>query len=149
MKIRMLGTGYGECKTKKAASKDYRKNGGVLIDDSILIDAPLDIFEVADELGISDILTGITDVFISHSHPAHFHPDAISRLAKTNKIRVYATRPILSMIESHENIIAEEINPLQRTTISSYEVVALPTNHTTDIENEQCLNFLFLGDKSL
>ena len=54
MRIRMLGTGYGECKLKKRTSKEYRGRGGVLIDDTLLIDAPADLLTVADELGISD-----------------------------------------------------------------------------------------------
>ena len=53
MKIRMLGTGYGECKIKKKSVMDYRRSGGVLIDDKILIDAPADIFAVAEDLGFS------------------------------------------------------------------------------------------------
>ena len=98
MKIRFLGTGYGECKTKKKTSKDDRKSGGVLIDDKLLIDAPLDIFEVADELGLSDLLSNVSDVLISHSHPAHFSPEALARLSERKKINVYATRPVLSAI---------------------------------------------------
>ena len=75
MKIRFLGTGYGECKIKKKTSKDYRKSGGVIIEDKLLIDIPLNIFEVADELGLTDLLSEITDVVISHSHPGHFSAD--------------------------------------------------------------------------
>ena len=43
MNIRILGTGYGECKIKNRISKDFRKSGGVIIDDRILIDAPADL----------------------------------------------------------------------------------------------------------
>ena len=38
MKIRILGTGYGECKIKKKSSRDFRRKGGVFIDD-VKIDA--------------------------------------------------------------------------------------------------------------
>ena len=97
MKIRMLGTGYGECKIKKKTLKDYRHLGGVLIDEKILIDAPADIFEVAEELGFSDMFDKVSDVVISHSHRGHFSVDAIMSLAKRG-IRVYGTGKLLDLI---------------------------------------------------
>ena len=100
----MLGTGYGECKVKKKTSKDYRKMGGVLIDDSLLIDAPADIFEVAEELGYSDLFDGVESVIISHSHKGHFSRDTIERLAEKKKIRVYASRFVLSSLSDLKNI---------------------------------------------
>jgi hypothetical protein len=149
MKIRLFGTGYGECKTKKKTSKDYRKNGGVLLDDTILIDAPLDIFEVADELGITDLLSKITDVFISHSHPAHFSPEALARLSEKKHINVYATRAVLSEITPSQKFSLFEITPFTKFELSGYEIIALPTNHKTENPSEECLNFLFKGEKTL
>ena len=109
MKIRFLGTGYGECKIKKKTSKDYRKSGGVLIGDNILLDAPIDIFDVTDELGISDLLQKVTDVIISHSHSAHFSSEAIAKLSERKHLNVYATRTVLSMIPPSENLSLFEI----------------------------------------
>ncbi len=149
MKIRMLGTGYGECKTKKKTSKDYRKSGGVLIDDTILIDVPADIFEVAEELGLSDLLGRITDVLITHSHPAHFSPEALTRLAKRKRINVYATRPLLSMIEATPKLSLFEISPFTKFNVGAYEVATLPSNHKTAVFEEICLNFLLFGEKNL
>ena len=149
MKIRFLGTGYGECKTKKKTSKDYRKSGGVLIDDKILIDAPLDIFEVADELGLSDILSKVSDVLISHSHPAHFSPDAVSRLSERKRLNVYATRPVLSAITPSQNLALFEITQFTKFQLSEYEILTLPTNHKTDFADEKCLNFIISGEKTL
>ena len=98
MKIRMLGTGFGECKVKKKSSKDYRRKGGVLIDEKILIDAPSDIFEVAEDLGFSDLFDKVSDVVISHSHPSHFSAEALLKLAGNGNIRVYATGKVLDLI---------------------------------------------------
>ena len=88
----MLGTGYGECKLKKMTSKEYRGRGGVLVDDTLLIDAPADLLTVADELGISDMLKTVTDIIISHSHEGHFSPAVIDKMARKRKIRVYSAR---------------------------------------------------------
>ena len=149
MKIRFLGTGYGECKIKKKTSKNYRKSGGVLIDDKILIDAPLDIFEVADELGLTDILAKVTDVIISHSHPAHFSAEAISRLSEKSRINIYATRSVLSRVLPSDKISMFEIGEFTKFQLSEYEIITLPTNHKTENPDEKCLNFIISGEKSL
>ena len=149
MRIRFLGTGYGECKTKKKTSKDYRKSGGVLIDDKILIDAPLDIFDVADELGISDILDKITDVIISHSHPAHFSAEAIEKLSTKKNINVYATKQVLSSLLPSKKLTLYEITEFTKFQLSEYEIITLPTNHKTENPEEKCLNFLLNGEKTL
>ena len=149
MKIRFLGTGYGECKIKKKNSKDYRKSGGVLIDDKILIDAPLDIFEVADELGLSDILSTVTDVIISHSHPAHFSAEAINKLSERKKLSVYATPPVLSLITPSPRLSLFEIGEFTKFPLADYQIITLPTNHRTDNPEEKCLNFIVSGEKTL
>ena len=149
MTVRMLGTGYGECKTKKKNSKDYRKSGGVLIDDKILIDAPLDIFEVADELGLTDILAKVTDVIISHSHPAHFSAEAIAKLADKGKISIYATRAVLASLTPSSRISMFEIGEFTKFQLSEYEIITIPTNHKTENHDEKCLNFIISGEKSL
>ena len=149
MKIRFLGTGYGECRIKKKTSKDYRKSGGVLIGDNILLDAPIDIFDVTDELGISDLLQKVTDVIISHSHSAHFSSEAIAKLSERKHLNVYATRTVLSMIPPSENLSLFEITEFTKFQISEYEIITLPTNHKTEHPTEKCLNFLISNEKTL
>lgn len=149
MIIRILGTGYGECKLKKKASKEFRGSGGVILDESILIDAPDDIFEVAEELGFPDVFKKITDVVISHSHAGHFSPRAVNRLAMKRKVNVFATREVLDMLAENDNLCKNEIEPLTRFKIGTTDVVALPSNHKTEIPSEKCLNFLFINQKTL
>lgn len=149
MKIRFLGTGYGECKIKKKTSKDYRKSGGVLIDDKILIDAPLDIFDVSNELGLSDLLSSVSDVIISHSHPAHFSAEAIAKLSERKRLNVYATRPVLMAISPSKNLSLFEISDFTKFQLLGYDVITLPTNHRTENREEKCLNFILSGEKTL
>ncbi len=149
MNIRMLGTGYGECKNKKRFSKEYRGRGGVLIDDTLLIDAPEDIFDTANNLGLDGIFNTVTDLLISHSHSGHFSPEAIARLSKKRKIRVHATRAVLLMIPESANIERREIEPFMTFSAGGHMVVALPTNHETAIPGESCLNFVVMREKAL
>lgn len=149
MRIRMLGTGYGECKNKKKYSKEYRGRGGVLIDDNLLIDAPADIFEVASSLGFDRMFDSVTDVLISHSHDGHFSPEAIDTLARRRKIRVFASEEVLSRLSENANIVKYRISCFTQFTVGNISVSALPSNHSTDIYSEECFNFLLVGEKNL
>ncbi len=149
MIIRLLGTGYGECQLKKKNSKDYRGRGGVILDENILIDAPDDIFQVAEDLGFSDVFKKISDVIITHSHKGHFSPRAINRLAMKKKINVFATKTVLDMLPENENITKIEIKPLDKFKVSTIDVIALPTNHKTENITEKCLNLLLMKDRTL
>ena len=120
MKIRLLGTGYGECKVRKKSSKDFRRCGGVLIDEKILIDAPADIFEVAEELGFSDMFDKVKDVIISHSHTAHFSADTLLKLAQNGGIRVYATGKVLDLIPDTPSIEKIKLSTSLPTEIGDY-----------------------------
>lgn len=147
MKIRMLGTGYGECKIKKKTLKDYRHLGGVLIDEKILIDAPADIFEVAEELGFSDMFDKVSDVVISHSHRGHFSVDAIMSLAKRG-IRVYGTGKLLDLIPDAAGIEKIKLSTSAPVQIDDYTLYSLPANHATNVKGEMCLNFILSRDKA-
>ena len=147
MKIRMLGTGYGECKVKKKTLKDYRHLGGVLVDEKILIDAPADIFEVADELGFSDMFDKVSDVVISHSHRGHFSIDTITTLAKRG-IRVYGTGKLLDLIPDVAGIEKIKLSTSTPVQIDDYTLYSLPANHATDLRGEMCLNFVLSRDKA-
>ena len=145
----MLGTGYGECKLKKRTSKEYRGLGGVLVDDTLLIDAPEDLFNVADELGISDMLKTVTDVIISHSHRGHFSPEVIDKMARKRRIRIYASREVLVQLSDNPNIIKYEIGVFMQFAVGAYYVATLPSNHSTANLSEECFNFLITGDRCI
>ena len=145
----MLGTGYGECKTRKKSSKDFRRRGGVLIDERILIDAPDDIFEVAEDLGFSDLFDKVSDVIISHSHASHFSPETVLKLAKNGGVRVYATGKVLDLIPDTAGVEKIKLSTSNPTQIGEYTLYSVQANHATDIKGEMCLNFAISRDKTL
>lgn len=149
MNLRILGSGYGECKIKKKTTRDYRKHGGVLIDDRLLIDAPADIFEVAEELGFSDLYSKVTDVVISHSHAGHFSPESIARLSEKRKIRVFASRTVLKMLADIPALELVEISPFTQFNTGYHKVAVIPSNHNTESPDEPCFNFVVMADKNL
>ncbi len=149
MKIRILGTGYGECKIKKFTSKDYRHRGGVLVDSEILIDAPADVFDVADELGFSDMFDKLSSVFISHSHTGHFDADTLIKLARGKTLTVYADKEVLALIPDSDNIIKAEAYPFRLIEHNDYKIMPLPANHRTENKRERALNYVISRDKNL
>ena len=149
MNLRLLGSGYGECKIKKKTTRDYRKRGGVLIDERLLIDAPEDIFEVAEELGFPDVFSKVTDIVISHSHPGHFSPEALARLAEKKRIRVFASRAVLRTIADIPMLDLVEIAPFTQFNTGYHKVAVIPSNHNTENPDEPCFNFVIMADKNL
>lgn len=149
MNIRILGSGYGECKIKKKTVRDYRKRGGVLVDERLLIDAPADIFEVAEELGFSDLYSRVSDVVISHSHSGHFCPDSIARLAEKRRIRVFASAAVLKRLTEIPTVELVEIDEFTQFNTGSHSIAVVPSNHNTEDPKEPCFNFIVMSDKNL
>ena len=149
MKIRMLGTGCGMCKFKKKTSKDFRRMGGVLVDEKILIDAPEDIFEMAEDLGFSDMFDKVSDIIISHSHEGHFSADTVVKLSQKGAVRVYATGKVLDLIPNTDRIEKIKLSTSIPTQIGDYTLYSLQANHSTDIKGEMCLNFVLSRDKTI
>lgn len=149
MKIRMLGTGYGDCKIKKKSSGDFRRKGGVVIDERLLIDAPADIFDAAFDLASTEILTAVRSVLISHSHAGHFSPEAIARLSERKKIKLYASEAVLDMLPELENVEKCPIMPFLPFEAEGCKVIPLPANHSTANPAEDVFNFVISSDKTL
>ena len=145
----MLGMGYGECKNKKKFSKEYRGRGGVIVDDHVLIDAPSDIFDVASNLGFDEIFNTVTDILISHSHDGHFSAAAVDRIAEKKKVRIFASREVLSRLSDNPNIEKYEIDVFMQFKVGKYTVATMPTNHSTSNLSETCFNFLLVGERCL
>lgn len=149
MKVRILGTGYGDCKIKKKSSRDFRRKGGVIVDDKILIDAAEDIFDIAKDFACKEILDGIEAVFISHSHPGHFSPAVIEKLCAKRDIRIFASDVVLDMLPEIEHLEKCPILPFLPIELGSYKIIPLPANHSTQNPAEYCLNFTISRDKTL
>jgi hypothetical protein len=149
MKIRLLGTGYGICRVKKKCSFDARHKGGIIVDERILIDAPSDVFDASDALGFSDLLKGVSEIFISHSHEGHFSPDALLKMAEKRRVRVFASGEVLSLLPECERIERVELSPFIPIELADYRILPLPANHSVKESSEIVFNFIISRDKTL
>ena len=150
MKIRILGSGYGECKARKKILRDFRRRGGVLIDERLLFDAPSDICLAIDDLGFSELYRSIDSVIISHSDEGHFSPEAITKLSKRKRLKVYASDNVLRLIPEEANVEKIPVYPFEPVDIDEeYRLVPLPSNHTAHDTSEECYNYVLMGEKNL
>ena len=82
MKVTLLGTGaadgipqpFCDCRTCRHArlTGEIRAPGGLLVDDTLLVDAPPGLGAAAARAGVE--LTRVDTVIVTHSHPDHWDP---------------------------------------------------------------------------
>ena len=138
MKIRFLGTGAADWNGPDARG-EYRRLTSTLIDGSLLID----FTKTAADM-LKDI-SAVRCILITHSHSDHFDPVAIAALAP-------------AVLFAHESWAEEisipgiEVRPVaigQWTQADEYEIMALPSNHSTARAYEQTVNYLIKKDGKL
>ena len=141
--LKFLGTGgTGSQRPRNKLSRDYRRFATVLINEAILIDPSEDIFEFESTFMLSGLASGAKDVFITHSHIDRFSPLAIEKLARHGNIRVFASSALIPEIKGIANVEAIAIEPFGLVQIGAHTVVALPANHSTEINGETAFNYL-------
>ena len=135
MKFRFLGTGAADWNGPDARG-EHRRLTSTLIDNSLLID-----FTATAQDMLSDA-AAVKNILITHSHGDHFDPSAIASLAP-------------AVLYAHESWAGEiaidgvEVHPVsigQWTQAGDYEIMALPSNHSTARAHEQTVNYLIRKD---
>ena len=150
MNLRFPGTGsLGSSRGKNKLTKEYRRFSSLLIDERLLIDPSEDIFEFEESFMLSGICRGAKDILITHSHLGHLSVSAIERLAASGGINVYASGAVGNHIRELPGVCFHEIQPLSLVRIGSYDVIPLPSNHSTDVIKETAFNFLIRGERTV
>lgn len=136
MKLRFLGTGAADWDGIDERG-ELRRLTSTLIDDALLIDFTRTA---------QDMLPGrVRHILITHSHSDHFDPEAIAALAP---VELYAHESWAGEIA----IPGVSVHPLrigQWTQAGAYEVMALPSNHSTERAHEQTLHYLLRREGKL
>ena len=147
--LRFLGTGtIGSVRPKNKLSKEYRRFPTLLIDEKILIDPSEDIFELEESFMLDGLFREAKDILITHSHLDHLSISAVERLASRGEIRVFASEQVCETLIGIRGVRLHAIRPFTKITIGKFEIIALPSNHITDIAGEPALNFLIRAEKT-
>lgn len=161
MRITYLGTGASEavpavfcqcyvCETaRKNKGKEIRARSGVVINESLLIDVPPDIFLSSIRADIS--LTNIRDIIFTHSHSDHC--DAFEISVRANKITAYRKDDYTTHLYGNHTVesrlnIPKEIKTLDYTyvepfkTFGIYDGIKITPMLTTHNKNEECYIYI-------
>jgi len=155
MKLQYMGTAaaeampalFCECDTcrraRAAGGKNIRMRSGLLVNDSVLIDYCPDVYALSMKFDLH--LSGVTDLFITHSHHDHFHAeDLLMRRAPVfrhaeDKLRLFVNEATLARLDEavkydHEGYDSyldittlAYFKPYQ--TVGGLTVTCLPANH--------------------
>ena len=131
MKIRFLGTGAADWAGPDERG-EYRRLTRTLFDDELLIDLTEGILEMIPQEA------RIRSVLITHSHGDHYSPAAIGKIGPET---VYAHESWAGEID----VPGAEVRALkigEWTQAGTFEVMAMPSNHSTDRLHEQTVHYL-------
>ena len=135
MKIRFLGTGAADWNGRDERG-EYRRLTSTLIDGRLLIDCTSTVKDLIPNG------SAIEHILITHSHGDHFDPEMIASLAPAV---LYAHESWAGEI----NIPGIEVVPAaigEWMNAGGYEIMALPSNHSTSRPHEQTVNYLLKKD---
>ena len=85
MILRFLGTGTAGCKIKKKNTREYRRRTTLFIDEKILINPTVDIFDFEESFNMSGMLRRISAILITDTLSLDI--EAVRRLTERNTIR--------------------------------------------------------------
>ncbi len=137
MKIRFLGTGAADW---EGTEPEYRRFSSMILDETIMLDAPDQALELLGNGLPSSIL-------YTHSHADHYSSAALRKLARLRKekglpgLEVFAEKGWADSLFT-EDLVLRKICAFQTIVTEGYTITALPANHVTSIKEEQPLHYL-------
>ena len=135
MKLTFLGTGAADWPRKKEGSGFARYLSSALVNDDLLIDPGPCVPDAARDIA-PGLLSGVTDIVLTHSHGDHFSPDTLSFLAADHPVRFYATAEVFPLVPSLPGLECIPVVPFVPFRAGAYDLLPLPSSHSTGIPEE-------------
>ena len=83
MKLTFLGTGAADWDINQYdAMPKFRRFSSALVNDDLLIDPGPHVFHFAEKNGTPDLLDGVKNIIVTHSHGDHFCPETVAQLCE-------------------------------------------------------------------
>ncbi len=135
MKLKFLGTGAADWNGPDETGQ-LRRLTSTLIDERLLIDVSRGALEMIPDVRL------VSDVLFTHSHSDHFNIDALKSLAPC---RVYAHESWAGEIRG-EGLAVTPLRIGAPVSVSGYDILPMPSNHSTERAYETTLHYLIEKD---
>ena len=147
MILRFLGTGTAGCKIKKKNTREYRRRTTLFIDEKILINPTVDIFDFEESFNMSGMLRRISAILITDTLSLDI--EAVRRLTERNTIPVLASAFVLNQLGDCPGVRAAYLSPFNLTQLGEYKILPLPLGRRTENARECPLGFYISHDKNI
>ncbi|MBQ9152125.1 MAG: MBL fold metallo-hydrolase [Clostridia bacterium] len=149
MKVTFLGTGAADWDINAyAPGQPHRRFSSALINEELLIDPGPHIFHFCEHNGTPDLLDGIKNIIVTHSHGDHFTPETVARLCVGKDCTLWADaacmRKLIRVLgeETAAKIRFVETKLNRDYEIGGYKVTPLRSNHATEDPDEDTRLYL-------
>lgn len=153
MKVTFLGTGAADWDIHAyVPGQFHRRFSSILINDDLLVDPGPHIFHFCEQNGTPDLLDGVKNIIVTHSHGDHFTPETVVRLCVGKDCTVWADpackRKLIRMLgeETAAEIKFVETKRNRDYEIGGYKVTSLRSNHATEDPDEDTRLYLIEQD---
>ena len=147
MILRFLGTGTAGCKIKQKNTKEYRRRTTLFIDEKILINPTMDIFDFEESFNMSGMFRRLSAILVTDS--VSLDIDAIKQLTQRIAIPVLASAFVLNQLNECEGVRGAYLAPFNLSQIGEYKILPLPLAHKTENTRECPLGFYISRDKNI
>lgn len=147
MILRFLGSGTAGCKIKKKNSKEFRRRTTLFIDEKILINPTMDIFDFEASFNLTGMFRRISAILVTDTLSLDI--DAIRKLTERGSIPVLASAFVLNQLSDCEGVRPAYLTPFNLSQIGEYKILPLPIGRKTENTRECPLGFYISRDKNI
>ena len=142
MKLLCLGTGAADWPIDRYDEFPFfRRFTSTLVNDDLLIDPGPHVYHYIEKNNCPALLVGVKNILVTHSHGDHFTPATVRKIADANGGVAlwgsFACRDkLIAALGDLGNIEFHELKKGDRLSIGGYDVLTVPSNHSTDVADE-------------
>ena len=149
MKVTFLGTGAADWDINAyVPGQFHRRFSSALINEDLLIDPGPHIFHFCEHNGTPDLLDGVKNIIVTHSHADHFNSNTVERLCIGRECTLWADAACMRKRirelgeETASKIKFVETRHGRNYVMGDYTVTSLRSNHATEDPDEDTRLYL-------
>ena len=101
MKLTFLGTGAADWDINQYDTMpEFRRFSSALVNDDLLIDPGPHVFHFAEKNGTPDLLDGVKNIIVTHSHGDHFCPETVAKLCTGRDCTIWCAPECMKVLNA-------------------------------------------------